>query len=172
VGIGYELNKHFAIGVDVGKSQLSQQREEYEVESLKSNPGPAGSLVTVNERVTYSAGIVDVDALWSQVSLRYTFNPESLFKIELSGGAGAAFHEGLSPMVSLGLGGKYDLTEDWAFTLGVSGRAAWMEGVPSPGPAQETGPAKAVAVVSHRAEISDYVLSSSIAGRAGIRFTF
>jgi hypothetical protein len=172
LGVGYELNNRFAIGLEVGKSVLSQQKEDYEVESLMANPGPAGSLVTVNERITYSAAIVDVSALWSQVSLRYTVNPESLVRIELTGGAGAAFHEGLSPMVSLGLGGTYDLTQSIAFTAGLSARAAWMEGIPNPGPSQETGPAKAVAVVSHRAEISDYVLSSSIAGRAGIRFTF
>lgn len=171
-GIGYEFDERFAIGVEVAQSVLSQQKEEYEVESLKSSQGPSGDLVSVNERITYSAGIVDVDAWWSQVSLRYTLNPGSLIKLEATGGAGAAFHEGLSPMVSLGLGGKYEITDDWALTLGVSARAAWMEGIPSGGPAEQAGPAKAVAVVSHRAEISDYVFSSSIAGRAGIRFTF
>lgn len=169
-GLGYELDPHFAISIEGGKSSLSQQQQT--VDKPRGTQGPVNSPISVNERVTYTTGVNDVNAVWTQAMLRYTFNPNDALRFELSGGAGAAFIDGLSPMVSLGIATTYDLGEVFALTGGITGRGAWLSGLNAEDPSvATTGGGHATAVVSHRPSTSD-LFSSSIAGRIGFRVRF
>jgi hypothetical protein len=169
-GAGYEFDNHWAIGAEVGKSSLSQQQQT--VDKPRGSQGPMNSPISVNERVTYTTGVNDVNAYWTQATLRYTANPNDRLRWEVSVGAGAAFVEGISPMLSAGLATSYDLGEVVALTLGVTGRAAWLSGLNAEDGASSTlSPGQATAVVSHR-PLTDDLFSSSIAGRVGIRFRF
>lgn len=170
IGGGYSLTPHIAIGVEAGMSSLSQQNEET---NFTSNG--AGSMQTplseVN-RMEHKTNITDVDAIWTQAILRYTLNPEDQFNIEATGGAGAAYVDGLAPMVSLGIGGTYAVADNLDLTMGATLRGAWLSemGEPSGSDPFNTfeGP---VAVVSNRAS-SSTVFTSAVSGRIGLRFGF
>ncbi len=171
LGAGYKFNSTWAVGVEAGKSSLSQQQQE-RTETPQAMPGPSGNNLSVNNRVTYATDVKDVDAYWSQATLRYSQDLTDQMQIELTGGAGVAFVDGLAPMVSLGIATAYDLNETWALTFGVSGRGAWLSGVNAPvEPTTTLGAGEAKAVVSHR-PLTDELFSSSIALRAGIRLGF
>jgi hypothetical protein len=171
LGLGYELNDEWAFGVEAGKSSLSQQQQE-RTETPQAAPGPAGNQISVRNRVTYSTDVKDVDAYWSQATVRYSQDLTDRMQLEASAGAGVAFVDGVAPMVSLGLATAYDLTESLAFTLGVTGRGAWLSGLNAPEePTTTLGAGEAKAVVSHR-PLTDELFSSSIALRAGIRLGF
>lgn len=171
IGLGYEINSRWAIGIEAGKSSLFQQQQE-RIETPQYTSGPAGSQISVSDRVTYTTDVRDVDATWSQATLRYTIDPEATVRLELSGGAGAAFVNGVAPMVSVGSALTYDLTEALAITGGVTARGAWLSGRDAEvEPVATLGGGNAKAVVSERPATSD-LFSSSIAARFGIRIGF
>jgi hypothetical protein len=172
LGLGYEFNDRFAIGIEGGRSSLSQQQQE-RTETPVAAPGPAGSQISVNNRVTYTTDVNDVNALWGQATLRYAIFRSNDVHLEVIGGAGAALVDGsAAPMVSLGGAAVYDLNETFALTAGVTARGAWLSGLNAPEESSSTlGLGEAKAVVSHQ-PLTDDLFSSSIGFRAGIRVGF
>jgi len=171
LGIGYEFENGLVLGVEAGRSVLSQHQQEVEYAQPVGGQGPMGSPISVNRRVNYTASVVDVDAYWSQATVRYTVNPGSVLPIEFTAGAGMAFVDGVSPLISLGMGSHLDLTESIALVGGVSMRGAWLDGLNAEQGSNElVGNGEAIGV-THTAT-TEQVFSSSLSARVGFRYGF
>jgi hypothetical protein len=168
LGLTYQISEHVAIGFEGGRAVLTQQRTETRRPSPVPQMAPAGEWSSLDSRVEYTSSYSDREAIWSLAIVRYTFNPANSIRIEATGGAGAAFVEGPSPMIALGVSGSYDVSRILAITTGVSARGAWLSGADHIEAPSQARPGEAIGIVN-QAQGASTVFSPSIGLRLGLR---
>jgi hypothetical protein len=94
LGIDYILSPHIAIGIEGGISDVARVEE---IAAVSNDPELA---IT---RVNISHDIRSHSEYNGRAMLRYTFNPYDRVRIEGNIGAGAAFGENTSPLITAGV---------------------------------------------------------------------